>query len=274
MQVKRFVAADMRRALELVRQEVGPAAIILSSGRVPEGVELLTTTGTDNELIQLQQQPLGKLALASASPMLSDGAWAETEVIERAAKQHMASVKPSVASHAEANEIIRKMYSNASIMFTNQSPTVREFLLEGKIDNFNKYLNVEVPSKQDLGFEQFKLGLINALEEFVKGQDQIELKRIIQNIKHEPKKENKEVIIEILGKEAYNKKKTDPTKSWIKIGKETGKNIRTARKYAFAYAQKINDNTFIDTELSSITDEEKQEIMRIINKTMQNNDDK
>ncbi|RYY76060.1 MAG: flagellar biosynthesis protein FlhF [Gammaproteobacteria bacterium] len=88
MQVKRFVAADMRRALELVRQELGPDAIILSSGRVPEGVELLTTTGSDSELAQLQQQPLGKMAFASASPMISDGAWAETEVIERAAKQH------------------------------------------------------------------------------------------------------------------------------------------------------------------------------------------
>lgn len=87
MQVKRFVAADMRRALELVRQELGPDAIILSSNRIPEGVELLTTTGSDSELAQLQQQPLGRMALASASPMLSDGAWAETEVIERAARQ-------------------------------------------------------------------------------------------------------------------------------------------------------------------------------------------
>ncbi len=84
MQVKRFVAADMRRALELVRQELGPDAIILSSGRIPEGVELLTTMGTDNELMQLQQQPLGKMAFASASPMMSDGAWSETALVERA----------------------------------------------------------------------------------------------------------------------------------------------------------------------------------------------
>lgn len=87
MQVKRFVAADMRRALELVRQELGPDAIILSSNRIPEGVELLTTTGSDSELAQLQQQPLGRMVSASASPMMSDGAWAETEVIERAARQ-------------------------------------------------------------------------------------------------------------------------------------------------------------------------------------------
>jgi len=99
MQVKRFVAADMRRALELVRQEMGPDAIILSSGRVPEGVELLTTMGSDSELMQLQQQPLGKMSLSSASPMISDGAWAETEMIERAAKQH---VVPSFANSMAA----------------------------------------------------------------------------------------------------------------------------------------------------------------------------
>lgn len=104
MQVKRFVAADMRRALELVRQELGPDAIILSSGRVPEGVELLTTTGSDSELAQLQQQPLGRMAFASASPMMSDGAWAETEVIERAAKQHAGGNFASAMASSKAGK--------------------------------------------------------------------------------------------------------------------------------------------------------------------------
>jgi flagellar biosynthesis protein FlhF len=91
MQVKRFVAADMRRALELVRQELGPDAIILSSNRVKDGVELITTLAGDNELAQLQQQPFGRAALASASPTLSDGAaWADAGpgIAERAARQH------------------------------------------------------------------------------------------------------------------------------------------------------------------------------------------
>jgi flagellar biosynthesis protein FlhF len=91
MQVKRFVAADMRRALELVRQELGPDAIILSSNRVKDGVELITTLAGDSELAQLQQQPFGRAALASASPTLSDGAaWTDTGLAaaERAARQH------------------------------------------------------------------------------------------------------------------------------------------------------------------------------------------
>ena len=73
MQVKRFVAADMRRALELVRQELGPDAIILSSNRIPEGVELLTTMGSDYELKQLQTRPFAESTFALSEPLLSDG---------------------------------------------------------------------------------------------------------------------------------------------------------------------------------------------------------
>lgn len=73
MQVKRFVAADMRRALELVRQELGPDAIILSSNRIAEGVELLTTMGSDLELKQLQNRPFSEATFAASEPLLSDG---------------------------------------------------------------------------------------------------------------------------------------------------------------------------------------------------------
>ncbi len=73
MQVKRFVAADMRRALELVRQELGPDAIILSSNRIPEGVELLTTMGSDYELKQLQNRPFAESTFSLSEPLLSDG---------------------------------------------------------------------------------------------------------------------------------------------------------------------------------------------------------
>lgn len=83
MQVKRFVAADMRRALELVRQELGPDAIILSSNRIPEGVELLTTLGSDSELMQLQRQVSGRAALSNSAPMLSDAAVGESLVADR-----------------------------------------------------------------------------------------------------------------------------------------------------------------------------------------------
>jgi flagellar biosynthesis protein FlhF len=43
MQTKRFVAADMRRALALVRDELGDDAMILSTQRTGKGVEIIAT---------------------------------------------------------------------------------------------------------------------------------------------------------------------------------------------------------------------------------------
>lgn len=42
MKVKRFVAENMRLALKMVKEEMGPDAVILSNKRVPGGVEILT----------------------------------------------------------------------------------------------------------------------------------------------------------------------------------------------------------------------------------------
>lgn len=94
MQVKRFVAADMRRALELVRQEMGPDAIILSSARTKQGVEIITSyeTPTSRERVQ-QAAPASKAMAANklatnaaaddAVPMPSDGAWGEESLVGR-----------------------------------------------------------------------------------------------------------------------------------------------------------------------------------------------
>lgn len=78
MSAKRFVAADMRRALELVREQLGPDAIILSNRRVKEGVELICSLESEPQL------PAGQQSLASdgqgvpeQAPLTSDGAWAE-----------------------------------------------------------------------------------------------------------------------------------------------------------------------------------------------------
>ncbi len=43
MQTKRFVAADMRRALSMVRDELGEDAMILSTQRTSKGVEIIAT---------------------------------------------------------------------------------------------------------------------------------------------------------------------------------------------------------------------------------------
>ena len=102
MNVKRFVAADMRRALELVKQEMGDDAIILSSKRVKNGVEILTSTHLPYE--QARQTSLSADSNSSyanlskvsstaksnfsdsvpdASPMASDDAWSWDSLLGR-----------------------------------------------------------------------------------------------------------------------------------------------------------------------------------------------
>lgn len=112
MQVKRFLAADMRRALEMVRQELGPDAIILSSTRTKEGVEILTTKQTlpplQAETVQpeitppdIAQPELPETASASATPGQQ-----RVEAIEQARQRQLTSraVEESADEFLRANQ--------------------------------------------------------------------------------------------------------------------------------------------------------------------------
>jgi flagellar biosynthesis protein FlhF len=52
MKIKRFNAPDMRTAFRLVREEQGPGAVILSSRRTDDGVEVVAATDYDEALVQ------------------------------------------------------------------------------------------------------------------------------------------------------------------------------------------------------------------------------
>ena len=107
MQVKRFLAADMRRALEMVRQELGPDAIILSSTRTKDGVELLTTKQALPPMTpaplepETAQQEMTDTASASATPGQQ-----QVEAIEQARQRQLASraVQESADEFLRANQ--------------------------------------------------------------------------------------------------------------------------------------------------------------------------
>lgn len=91
MQVKRFVAADMRRALELVRQEMGPDAVILSSQRNKDGVEILTTLEEPPKVPAEAQHMVPSVDHSTGfeSPMASDNAWGDQAKINSAIEKQM-----------------------------------------------------------------------------------------------------------------------------------------------------------------------------------------
>lgn len=64
MPVKRFIAADMRRALVMVREELGDDAMIMSTQRTKKGVELIASADEENTVSDthnaIQQQQINK----------------------------------------------------------------------------------------------------------------------------------------------------------------------------------------------------------------------
>ncbi|MHA6205516.1 flagellar biosynthesis protein FlhF [Dyella soli] len=52
MKIKRFVAADMRQAMREVREEQGPDAVILSTRRMEEGIEIIAAVDFDEALVR------------------------------------------------------------------------------------------------------------------------------------------------------------------------------------------------------------------------------
>lgn len=104
MTVKRFVAPDMRRALDMVREEMGPEAIILSSKRVPQGVEIITSLETDQTVpdVDFRQEFGRKFDQDFDSPMASDAAWEAQLGVEQAAQRYLGATQKNNAQEAGA----------------------------------------------------------------------------------------------------------------------------------------------------------------------------
>lgn len=99
MQVKRFVAADMRRALELVRHELGSDAVILSNHRTDKGVEVLASLEVPSKPEPKPQAHLVDSAVGQYDlPMASDQAWQQ-----QADAKTMASAVNAQPTRAQRN---------------------------------------------------------------------------------------------------------------------------------------------------------------------------
>ena len=106
MTAKRYIASDMSRALKKVREELGPDAIILSSKRVEQGVEIVASIDTT----PLSPEKAAKKRFAESfdeeldHPLVSDTQWAEHHKAERiAANTKVAALKSApVAKPAAA----------------------------------------------------------------------------------------------------------------------------------------------------------------------------
>ena len=82
MSAKRFIAADMTRALEMVRQQLGPDAVIMSSRRVKQGIEILAALEPESGKPEIS--PADVYVDGVDTPMGSDDSWQQTLATEKA----------------------------------------------------------------------------------------------------------------------------------------------------------------------------------------------
>jgi flagellar biosynthesis protein FlhF len=143
MQGKRFVAPNMRLALKMVREELGPDAVILSNKQVPEGVELLTAVdvssspmfgGIDHSEGSSQSKP------AVQSIHLNDNPFVQNEPSEVVPPKNVETPKPSLLEQevermrSEARQKAHNLAAALAEKYKEQKGNVEENLTVNQKD--------------------------------------------------------------------------------------------------------------------------------------------
>ncbi len=117
MKIKRFVAADMRSAFALVKEEHGPDAVILSNRMTDEGVEIVAASNYDETLVQQTLRAMRPAAASSDAPLAGDAGdhrsepepEPETHAAQvRARQEDAGTVRPPTPAEAAAAYFQRK----------------------------------------------------------------------------------------------------------------------------------------------------------------------
>ena len=106
MKIRRFVAADMRSALQLVREAHGADAVILSNRRTDEGIEIVAASSYDEDFVQRAIEDTRRETVATApeppSAQAADPAPAPVPAPTPAPAPAVAAASAVAAAPAEA----------------------------------------------------------------------------------------------------------------------------------------------------------------------------
>jgi flagellar biosynthesis protein FlhF len=118
MNIERYVAPDMRRAIHLVRTEHGPDAVILSSESVDGGVEIIAAVGYDQALVarafgrpaKAEEAPTGETGADGAKPSTESAADAASSATPAAsAPTENTAAPPAARKTAAATSFVMSM---------------------------------------------------------------------------------------------------------------------------------------------------------------------
>ncbi len=153
MQVKRFVAANMRLALNMVREEMGPDAVILSNKRVPDGVEILTAIDSADmpastaEALATSANPFQQAQdyHRQPAPVKQDSKPSKLEIeVERMQQEAKQRAEALAATLSEKNREILDQAINADQIPDSAKQQARSV---GEQDSFNQLMSKAVEER-------------------------------------------------------------------------------------------------------------------------------
>lgn len=140
MKIKRFFAPDIRQAIKLVRDELGPEAVILSNRQVKGGVEIVSAIDYDEELLQQFTPDVPSHSRSQAASVSSTLASARTPAPEKSARSTPTESPPQrkATSRVEKPSNSPKLPANStqtaepasSVLVWSQEPTLVEMRRE------------------------------------------------------------------------------------------------------------------------------------------------
>lgn len=158
MTVKRFIAADMRKALELVRAELGPDAIILSSQRTARGVEIITQAEADMPApgANTRKDFAGHFDREMDWPLASDGAW-RREPAPAAAKPEMSPLERELERSAARREAPQRAAPRPARPAVSAVPTpAAQVRLDRQMQGLADQMRDLTPVQPDTGGERLE----------------------------------------------------------------------------------------------------------------------
>lgn len=146
-QIKRFVAPTMRRALDLVRQDMGAEAVILSSRKVEGGIEVITSLEPDLSTrgVDTRRDFGQNFDPEYDTAMPSDSAWRSQAGIEQAVASYVGQAKSrsglpdpdhdAIEKHSQETTdtpLEQKLKANDSHKLAREIELARERMLAAK----------------------------------------------------------------------------------------------------------------------------------------------
>ncbi|MBQ2382288.1 MAG: hypothetical protein II291_06960, partial [Succinivibrio sp.] len=205
MKLKRFVAADMRSALSLIKEELGAEAVIMSNKRVAEGVEIIAGVETDSlEVVKAAAKKKNSsrtikddevtLSKAATSPKTS-------KVSERKSSEFAKSLLEILERQKQEQSKVQKGSAQANSAKTE--PPAPLYAQSGLKDLFKQDNDVKNKVENTHGISSYKSSASEKESEELKKmrQDVDSIRRLLQ--------------FELAGLMSDSKKREEPVKAMI-----------------------------------------------------------